>query len=140
MLEQALIKLFKDYISAFEQYNFTAAQACYHLPCTLHTPDKIAYLSDSESFDKEFEEIFIVLEHAKTKKIIPTAASFNNSVNSSVDVCVDWAFIDDKGEVFADFTAFYHVIKIADQFKIVSVVSHDLSNSVELEFPLMLVR
>ncbi len=140
MLEQALIKLFKDYISAFEQYNFTAARACYHLPCTLHTPDKIAYLSDSESFDKEFEEIFVVLKHAKTKKIIPTAASFNNSANSSVDICVDWAFIDDNDEIFADFTAFFHVIKIADKFKIVSVVSHDLTNSIELEFSLTLVR
>ena len=140
MLEQALIKLFKDYISAFEQYNFTAARACYHLPCTLHTPDKIAYLSDSESFDKEFEEIFIVLKHAKTKKIMPSAARFNNSANSSVDICVDWAFIDDNDEIFADFTAFFHVIKIAEQFKIVSVVSHDLTNSIELEFPLTLVR
>jgi hypothetical protein len=140
MLEQALIELFKDYISAFEQYNFSAARACYHLPCTLHTPDKIAYLSGRESFDKEFEEIFIVLKHANTKKIIPTAASYNNSANSSVDICVDWAFIDDKDEVFADFTAFFHVIKIAEQFKIVSVVSHDLTNSVELEFPLTLVR
>ena len=140
MLEQALIKLFKDYIAAFEQYNSSAARACYHLPCTLHTPDKIAYLSDRENFDKEFEEIFIVLKHANTKKIIPIAASYNNSSHSSVDICVDWAFIDDKDEVFADFTAFFHVIEIAEQFKIVSVVSHDLTNSVELEFPLTLVR
>jgi hypothetical protein len=140
MLEQALIKLFKDYISAFEQYDLIAARACYQLPCTLHTPDKIAYLSTVEAFNKEFEEIFIVLKHAKTKKIIPTAASFNTSANSSVDICVDWAFIDDKDEIFADFTAFFHVINVAEQFKIVSVVSHDLTNSVELEFPLTLVR
>jgi hypothetical protein len=140
MLEQALIILFKDYISAFEKYDLTAARTCYHLPCTLHTPDKIAYLSDRESFDKEFEEIFIVLKHAKTKKIIPTAASYNNSANSSVDICVDWAFIDDNDEVFADFTAFFHVIKIAEQFKIVSVVSHDLTNSIELALPLTLIR
>ena len=140
MLDQALIKLFKDYISAFEQYDLTAARACYQLPCTLHTPDKIAYLSSIEAFNKEFEEIFTVLKHANTQKIIPTLASYNLSVNSSVDICVDWTFIDDNNEVFADFTAFFHVIRVAEQFKIVSVVSHDLTNSVELPLQIQLMH
>lgn len=140
MLEQALIKLFKDYISAFEQCNLIAARACYQLPCTLHTPDKIAYLSNVEEFNKEFEEIFTVLKHANTKKIIPTTASYNLAANSSIDICIDWAFIDNNNEVFADFTAFFHVIKIAEHFKIANVVSHDLTNSVELALPLQLVR
>jgi hypothetical protein len=140
MLEQALIILFKDYISAFEQCNLTAARACYQLPCTLHTPEKIAYLSSVEAFNKEFEEIFTVLQHANTQKIIPTSASYNLSANSSVDVCIDWAFIDDNNEVFADFSAFFHVIKVAEQFKIVSVVSHDLTNSVELPLQIQLMH
>ncbi|AOW78453.1 hypothetical protein A3Q34_17340 [Colwellia sp. PAMC 20917] len=140
MLEQALIKLFKDYITAFEHCDLKAARACYHLPCTLHTPDKIAYLVNSESFNQEFKDIFTVLTHAKTRKIIPTSASYNYADNSSIDICVDWAFFDDKDQVFADFTAFFHVVKVDEQFKIMSVVSHDLSNSIELALPLALVR
>ncbi|MBA6302541.1 hypothetical protein [Colwellia sp. MB02u-14] len=140
MLERALIKLFKDYISAFEDCNLAAARACYHLPCTLHTPDKIAYLVDSETFNQEFENIFTVLKHANTQKIVPTIASYNQSANGSVDICIDWAFIDNDDEIYADFTAFFHIVKIAEAFKIVSVVSHDLTNSVELAIPLVLVR
>lgn len=140
MLEQALIKLFKNYIIAFEHCDLKAARACYHLPCTLHTPDKIAYLANSESFNQEFKDIFTVLTHANTKKIIPTAASYNHADDSSIDICVDWAFVDDNDEVFADFSAFFHVVKIDEQFKIMSVVSHDLSNSIELALPLALAR
>lgn len=138
MLEQALIKLFKDYIKAFEHYSLEAALACYHLPCTLHTPDKIAYLANIEAFNHEFEQIFTVLKQAKTQRIIPTSASYNNAANSSIDVCIDWAFVDSNDEIFADFSAFFHVITLNGQLKIVSVVSHDLTNSVELAMPLPL--
>jgi len=136
MIEQQLKKLFEDYILAFKQYDLKAVQACYHLPCTLHTPDKIAYLDNDEHFAQEFKDIFTVLQHANTDEIVTTKATYSHSINSSLDICIDWAFIDNKGEVFADFTAFYHVVKTEQQFKIISVVSHDLSNSVELPLKL----
>ena len=138
MVEQQLKKLFEGYILAFKHYDLKAVQACYHLPCTLHTPDKIAYLDNNESFAQEFKDIFTVLQHANTKRIIATKASYSLSINSSLDVCIDWAFIDNKNEVFADFTAFYYVVEIEQQLKIINVVSHDLSNSVELSLSLEL--
>jgi hypothetical protein len=136
MKNQQLEKLFQEYISAFKRYNLRAVQACYHLPCTLHTPDKIAYLNNDVSFTEEFKDIFTVLQHANTENIIATQASYSQSIDSSLDVCIDWSFIDDKNEVFADFTAFYHVVMIEQDFKIISVVSHDLSNSIELPLKL----
>jgi len=132
MIEQKLVNLFQSYISGFKKYDLAAVQACYCLPCSLHTPEKIAYLGNSDDFAKEFTEIFTVLQQAKTENILVTKASFNKSYNGAVDVCIDWAFIDDTGEVFADFCAFYHVVEIEQQYKIINVVSHELSNSVEL--------
>jgi hypothetical protein len=136
MINQQLDNLFQEYISAFKQYDLSAVQNCYQLPCTLHTPDKIAYLADNRSFKQEFDDIFTVLQHAKTENIIATKSTYNIGVGETIDVCIDWAFIDDKKEVFADFCAFYHLIKIGEQYKINSVVSHDLSNSVTLAFEL----
>jgi len=139
MNNQALVNLFENYIAAFQQYDMQAVKDCYQLPCTLHTPDKIAYLANESCFEKEFLDIFTVLQHAKTQYIRVTKATCSASLNNTVDVCIDWAFIDDKAEVFADFCAFYHLVQIEQQFKIVSVVSHDLSNSVELSSPLALI-
>ena len=132
MKNQQLVNLFQDYISAFQQYDLAAVQQCYQLPCTLHTPDKIAYLANNAHFEQEFIDIFTVLQHAKTKKILVTKASYSLSVDDAIDVCIDWAFVDDENETFADFCAFYHLVKVKQQYKIVSVVSHDLSNSIEL--------
>ena len=132
MIASELINLFQDYIAGFSRYNLNAVKDCYHLPCSLHTPDKIAYLVEDKDFEEEFLNIFEVLKQGKIKNIRVTKATFNESINGSIDVCVDWQFVDDKGEIFADFCAFYHVIKLEKKYKISSVVSHELSNSVEL--------
>jgi len=132
MINQKLVKLFNYYISAFKKYDLAELKQCYALPCTLHMPDKIVYLINDSDFEKEFIDIFTVLKHAKTQDILVTKASYNESFNGSIDVCIDWAFIDDNNEVFADFCAFYHLIVIENKLKIISVVSHDLTNSVEL--------
>jgi len=136
MKNQPLDNLFQEYISAFKQYDLSAVQHCYQLPCTLHTPDKIAYIADEASFKQEFEDIFTVLQHANTVNIVATKATYSLREGDTLDVCIDWAFIDDKKEVFADFCAFYHLVKVEQQYKIISVVSHDLSNSVALTFDL----
>jgi hypothetical protein len=140
MKNQQLVNLFQEYILAFKQYDLVAMLQCYQLPCTLHTPDKIAYLASNESFEQEFKDIFTVLQHANTQKILATKASYSLSVNNAIDVCIDWAFVDDEGEVFADFCAFYHLIEIARQYKIVSVVSHELSNSVALSHDFLITN
>jgi hypothetical protein len=132
MKNQQLDNLFQAYISAFKQYDLSAVKQCYQLPCTLHTPDKIAFLADDVSFKQEFDDIFTVLRHANTQNIIATRATYSIGIGESVDVCIDWAFIDDKKEIFADFCAFYHLVNVEGQYKIISVVSHDLSNSVAL--------
>ncbi|MFT5758604.1 MAG: hypothetical protein ACI9LM_003350 [Alteromonadaceae bacterium] len=138
MINQQLENLFQKYISAFKRYDLAAVQQYYQLPCTLHTPDKIAYLENDTHFKQEFDDVFTVLGHANTQNIIATKASYNLSVGDALDVCIDWAFVDDKNEVFSDFCAFYHLVKVEQQYKIINVVSHDLSNSVTLRFDLVI--
>ncbi|NQZ22708.1 MAG: hypothetical protein HRT53_11690 [Colwellia sp.] len=140
MKSKQLDHLFQAYISAFKHYDLSAVQACYQLPCTLHTPDKIAYIANNVSFKQEFDDIFTVLRHANTENIIATKATYSLGIDDTIDVCIDWAFIDKSKEVFADFCAFYHLVKVAEQYKIISVVSHDLSNSVALTFDLAITN
>ncbi len=139
-LQHQLENLFTHYIEAFKVYDMSAVRACYHLPCSLHTPDKIAYLNNEQDFSKEFEDIFIVLKHGGMEKITVTAASYNVTVITLgltlVDVCIDWAFFERDDELFADFSAYYQVLVRDEELKIVSVVSHALENSVALANPL----
>ncbi|MDG1752839.1 MAG: hypothetical protein P8I03_14460 [Thalassotalea sp.] len=132
--ETALVNLFLRYTAAFKCYDLSTVKQCYQLPCTLHTPDKVVYLASEIDLEKEFIQIFTVLQNAKISDIKITKATFNVSVNGAIDMCIDWAFIDENNKVFTDFCAFYHLVEIEEQFKIISVVSHELSNSVELPF------
>lgn len=136
MIEVALADLLKKYVTAFKRYDLLNVRQCYQLPCALHTPDKVAYLSNESDFEQEFTQIFTVLKHANICEIKITQASFNPSINGSIDLSIDWVFLDDKGQVFTDFSAFYHLLNHEQQFKIINVVSHELSNSVELPLSL----
>ena len=137
MNNQKLINFFQMYTNAFKSYDINAVQQCYQLPCALHTPDKILYIENNEQFNEAFIDIFTVLQHAKIQQTKILKASYCEQDTDSVDVCIDWAFIDDTGEVFADFCAFYHIVMSKQQYKIINVVSHELSNSVELSSPLI---
>lgn len=139
-IEQQLYDLFNRYIEGFHRYNMKTVLSCYHLPCTLHTPDKIAYLANKNEFEQEFIDIFTVLKHANITKIVATKASYQQCQQHSIDVCIDWLFYTNTDEVFTDFTAFYHITcdhlndnkPVNTIGKIVSVVSHEIQNSVML--------
>lgn len=135
--EQQLITLFERYVEGFHEYNMQKVLSCYSLPCTLHTPDKIAYIDDESAFEQEFIDIFTVLKHASITKIVATKASYQQRHNNSVDVCIDWLFYNDNNEVFTDFTAYYHIEHENNDNgnlgRIVSVVSHELQNSITLK-------
>jgi len=132
MNEIRLQQLFKHYQKAFINYDLNEVSSCYHLPCTLNTPDKIVLLSSQADCLEEFNAIFIQLKEAKTSNIIAKKASFEPISKQLYLVCIDWDFIDGQGEVFADFAAIYHVLDSEGTLKIVNVVSHDLANSLTL--------
>ena len=139
--EQQLINLFEKYINAFIEYNIDEAQVCYYLPCTLHTPEQVVYIADSNSFKREFSDIFLTLQQADITDIRVINATYNEVSDNMVLVCIDWQFFTvdkntQQAQIFTDFTAFYHLGYFAQQWQIFNVVSQELSQSVQLPHPL----
>lgn len=136
MYQLAIEQLFQRYLKAFHQQNMADTQQCYQLPCTLHTPDKVVLIEDASAFEREFLDIFTVLSHAQITQFDALRASFSELSENLLLACVDWQFIGDNGEIFTDFSAFYHIAFNNGQWKIFNVVSQELSQSVQLNTPL----
>jgi len=131
-----LQELFKRYQQAFIHYNIDEVSRCYHLPCTLNTPDKVILLSSPSDCLQEFGTIFTQLKEAQTSDVIAKKSSFEQVSKQIYLVCIDWDFIDGQGQVFADFTAIYHVLNDEGALKIINVISHELDSSLTLAEPL----
>lgn len=135
MEAQQVAEFFKQYLTAFSAYDLDAVVACYALPCTLHTLDKVVLLTDIDSCQQEFDNIFSQLKEMNTAKIVAKKASYTLVNDDLLLACVDWNFIDEQGQIFADFCAYYHINIIKGEkvkLAIVNVVSHELSNSLPL--------
>ena len=136
MSKLAIEQLFQRYVAAFEQQDIAGIQRCYHLPCTLHTPDRVVLIESSKVFEGEFIDIFTVVNHANIVRFIALKASFSQLNDKLILACVDWQFIDANEQVFTDFSAFYHLAMEDGQWRIFNVVSQELSQSKELNTPL----
>lgn len=136
VLKQKIEKLFIAYQQAFKSYDVEKVKGCYQTPCTLTTADKVIVINDQSSFEKEFNEIFAQLKSASTKDFAVTKASYQKLNESLILACIDWAFINENEEVFADFSAFYHIADQQGQLSIVNVMSHPLEQSAELAYKL----
>lgn len=127
--------LFEQYVTAFEQQDIAKTLSCYQLPCTLHTPDKAVLICDVDDFEREFSDIFDVLSQAGIKTFNSAKASFSEVNSDLILACIDWQFFTQDGQLFTDFSAFYHIALVDKQWKIVNVVSQELSQSVALSTP-----
>jgi hypothetical protein len=136
MTASKLQNLFTQYQKSFLAYDIEGVMDCYHLPCTLNTPDKIVLLSNESDCHNEFSEIFEQLKQAVTSDVFAKKASYVEVSKKLYLVCIDWSFIDGQGQVFADFSAVYHVVDIDDTLKIINVISHELQSSLTLAKPL----
>ena len=139
MQTKKIVSLFKGYLAAFKSYDLAKVASSYHLPCTLHTPDKIVLLKNSHECLQEFNDIFTQLQQAKTSDIIARKASYSLVTENLLFASIDWEFLDEQSEIFADFCAIYHLAIINNELKIINVVSHDLSNSLSLENSFVLI-
>ena len=133
MIEKQLTQLFQSYIKAFNAFSHEGMLNCCTIPCVLHTPDKVAYLSDESLFINEFTQIFQLLQSADVAKVKSRDASYSEINPNLYIVNVSWAFIDNNNEVYTDFSAFYHVARQENKYKITNVISHELSNAVTLD-------
>jgi hypothetical protein len=133
MITEKLEHLFTNYLRHFKEYNLEGVINCYHLPCTLNTPDKVSLLSNEQDCQQEFNSIFSQLKEANTSNVVANKASYQQISEQVFLVNIDWDFFDGNQQVFADFTALYHVLIVADELKIFNVISHELSNSLSLK-------
>jgi hypothetical protein len=133
MNTEKLEHLFTNYLHYFKEYNLEGVANCYHLPCTLNTPDKVNFLMNEQECQQEFNSIFTQLKEANTSNIVANKSSYQQISEQVFLVNIDWDFFDGNKEVFADFTALYHVLLVDGEFKIFNVISHELSNSLSLK-------
>jgi hypothetical protein len=138
MTAELLHSLFNQYLTSFKCYDLDGVVSCYHLPCTLNTPDKLSLLTNEQDCKNEINAIFSQLKNANINEIIVKSASYQIMSSELILVNVDWDFIDDNKQMFADFTAVYHVLMTEFGLKIINVNSHELSNSLTLQHSLSL--
>jgi len=124
-----LEQLFHTYLHAFINYDISAVSECYQDVCSLTTPDKMLVIETKGEFEQEFQMIFTQLRQAGMTDVKALNASCISVGNNIVLACVDWAFYDNDKNVFADFSAFYHLEYQQGCYKIFSVNSQDLSQS-----------
>lgn len=136
--------LFNHYLKSFKDYDLQGVCQCYALPCTLNTPDRILLLEDKEACENEFNDIFEQLRQEHTQRIVVKQSSFMSLSEHLLLVSIDWDFVNQENEVFADFCAFYHVaVSIKNNecsLKIVNVASHNSDNSLLLTSALSITQ
>lgn len=133
IIEDEFKKLFSLYQTAFLQQDMDKLAHCYHIPCTLTTPDKFILLNDKSEFIAEFSAIFEQLKQAGVEKIIAKNSSFKPLYQSMYLVSIDWEFIDENEQVFTDFTAYFYLNRSEEEFKIINVTSHETEGAITLD-------
>jgi len=129
MIRELIEKLFKQYQISFVNYDFDGVKACYAIPSTMATPEQFLTLSDEALFESTFQGVFEQLKGAGMASVVAKQASYQKLTDALYLASVDWEFFIEDGTSFTDFTAFYHITIEDKQAKILSVISHDSSQS-----------
>jgi len=140
VLSQQLQQLFNNYQQAFKAQNIKDVLACYQLPCTLVTPDRLVLLSTIVDAEQEFAQIFRGINNLGIQTFKATNASFTDINDNIFAVNIHWQFFDQKKAIIADFAALYHLIKNEQQLKIFQVISHENDPIITLPFSLNLIE
>jgi len=138
VITQQLQQFFTNYFHAFTTQNHVKTLACYQFPCSLATPEQLIFIADEIQAEQEFSQLFSWLKQAHVYKIEAGSASFSNISDNLFIVNICWFFFDCDEHIITDFTALYHVIKTNEQLKIFQVISHEITSSIRLSFPLTL--
>lgn len=138
MIETQLKAFYQTYIRAFAQLDISLVKQCYQLPATLTTPERVVLLADDAIFEQEFAAIFATLASNNISGFKTSNASYSLISNELVLANIDWQFIDKANNLFAEFSAIYHLTFSAGSFKIINVNSVDTRQSLSLINPLVI--
>ena len=138
MITEKLQNLFHAYIQAFAEKNLAKVRTCYHLPCTLTTPDKTVLVNEESEFISEFKDIFELLSQEKITGFKASNASFQALGDDLYLANIHWQFLQGQERVFTEFTAHYYVRENNTKVAIFNVNSVDSNQSLSLANPLTL--
>jgi hypothetical protein len=134
-LTSKIEQFFHVFIDGFKTNNINQLQACYHFPCTLNTPEHIDIIINKEQLAVYLDAIFVQLENEQFSQLQISNAHYTLMNNELILASIDWVFVDDAGDVFSHFSAFYHLACKNNQLFIINAVSHDIKNSQKLMVP-----
>lgn len=134
MLAENIQLLFNRFQEGFTHFDLEKVIDCYHLPCTLNTPDKISVINTGAELESEVSGIFTQLTNECFASVKLGNSSFMKLTDDIAYATIDWKFLDNKNQVFSEFSAFYHLIYTKDKkLKIINATSHQINNSQRLE-------
>ena len=140
MITSSIEHLFNRFLQGFKNFDLTMVKNCYHLPCTLNTPEKIRVINTDAELSDEIKDIFEQLTNEQFAGVELSNTSYMQLSDDITFVSIDWKFVDQTKQVFAEFSTFYHLtMKRKDkQLKIINATSHQISNSQSLTTPFIL--
>ena len=139
-LQAQLQQLFTEYYYAFKQQNIAEVLACYQLPCSLATPDRLVLLNSHQDGEQEFAQIFAGINELQITSFRSLSASFQPIDELLTQVNIHWQFSNANNEILADFAALYHIVKNKHRLAIFQVISHHNEPPIELPFSLTLTE
>lgn len=131
-VERLLGCFFYDYLTAITEQNIAALFACYTLPCTLSSPEKLVLLTNEETFNAEFTDIFKLLTNANVSAIKLLNTCYQAINEHCYLVNINWQFLAEHQQIFSEFCAVYHLSVVNQQVKIINVISQDVTQQLLL--------
>jgi len=138
MITADITKLFNGFQKGFNYFDLAKVVDCYHLPCTLNTPDKMSLINTKTELEQETNNIFEQLTNECFARFELSNTSFTPLTDDLLLASINWRFIDKANQVFSEFSAFYHLSIKDKKLKIINATSHQISNSKNLSIPFTL--
>ena len=138
MLTTQIQTLFNNFKEGFKTLDLNKISKCYHLPCTLNTPESLCVVNTEFNLNSEIKGIFEQLKNEGFSYVNLSNTSYCILNNEICFVSIDWQFVDKHHDVFSEFSAFYHLMIIDKQLKIFNATSHQINNSQQLTTPFFL--
>tara|TARA_B110000114_G_scaffold103755_1_gene109201 strand:+ start:359 stop:793 length:435 start_codon:yes stop_codon:yes gene_type:complete len=138
MLTTNVQALFHNFKEGINHLNLIKVVDCYHLPCTLNTPDKLSLINTKAELESEVKSLFTQLTKECFYRFELSNTSYMKLTDDMIFASIDWTFIDDNHQVFSEFSAFYHLVIKDKKLKIINATSHQINNGQRLLIPFVL--
>jgi len=130
--------LFNNFKEGINHLDLVKVVDCYHLPCTLNTPDKMSLISTKTELETEINSLFTQLTHECFFRFELSNTSYMKLTDELIFASIDWVFFDDNHQIFSEFSAFYHLTIKGKKLKIFNASSHQINNGQKLSMPFVL--